>query len=128
MCYVYTMGVHILIVDDDEDIFDVLSTQLSEDGFQVSWAHDAESFRKRVFEEKPHLIILDIMLGRHCGPEVYRDLLSEGLSHNVPVIFLSALVTDAELADAHPGRTYAMHSKPFAYEELLRDIRCLTAA
>jgi two-component system OmpR family response regulator len=126
VCYLLYMGIHILIVDDDQDIIEALATQLAEDGFHVTWANDADSFKEMVFGQKTHLIILDIMLGNDNGPEIYRTLLADGLSQAIPVIFLSALVTDAEMSEAQPGRTYAMHSKPFHYNELLRDIRCLT--
>ena len=122
------MNARILIVDDDQDIFVLLGSQLAKDGFDVSWAPNASSFKHQAFQEKPHLIILDIMLGDDCGPEVYRELLAQGLSHHVPVIFLSALVSDSEVSEAHPGSTYSMHSKPLRYDDLVKDIRSLTAA
>ena len=120
------MKQHILIVDDDREIFEVLAVLLEDEGYGALWAQNPEEFREKAFFHRPHLIILDIMLGEANGPEVYKKLLAQGLSQKIPVIFVSGLIPgDGPAPPLQPGRQYAMHSKPFVFEHLLRDIRTL---
>jgi DNA-binding response OmpR family regulator len=119
------MKMRILIVDDEPGIFDSLSHLLSEDGFEVAWAATAEEFRTLAFKFEPHLIVLDIHLRGHNGTEVHKQLLKEGLDRKLPVLFLSGLLPDAPAMPLTPGRNYALHSKPFRYDDLLRDIQFL---
>lgn len=118
----------ILLIDDDPDIYDLLKIMLNAEGFHLIWAMDTQQFEQFAFDEKPALMILDIMLGEDNGPAYYSHLLSKGLDRNIPVIFLSCLASDIASSRPQAGRNYAMHAKPFQYDDLLRDIRTLTAA
>ena len=125
MLYFIKVDPRILIVDDDSEIYESLAELLASEGFEPVWAKNAEEFKAQAFSHKPALIILDILLGRDNGTQTYNKLLLEGFDRKVPVVFLSGLVENYGTAPVLPGRTYALHSKPFKYEELLRDIRCL---
>lgn len=118
----------ILLIDDDPDIYDVLKIMLQPEGFQLLWAQNISLFEKMAFDEKPALMILDIMLGEDNGPAFYGHLIAKGLDRNIPVIFLSCLAADIASSRPQAGRNYAMHAKPFQYDDLLRDIRTLTDA
>ena len=123
------MKPYILVVDDDPQIFEVLSGILHEEGFDVLWARNPEEFQlKTLSGRKPDLIMLDIALGNENGPDVYKRLLIQGLDRGIPVIFISGLIQNH---DSEPpvraGRLYAMHGKPFEFDRLLSDIRSLTS-
>lgn len=118
----------ILVVDDDPEIRDILTALLSPEGFQVFWAKNGREFELLALRENPDLILLDIMLGRENGPMLYSHLLAQGLDRNIPVIFLSGLAAGTVPNRLQPGRSYTMHPKPFQCDDLLRDIRTLTAA
>ena len=116
----------ILLVDDEEQILELLKFELNSEGFEVFTACNEKEFRHHALSEKPDLIILDIMLGDKNGPLIYDELLAKGLiDRSIPVIFLSALAEDRPPVPAMPGRTYALHGKPFESEELIREIRSL---
>ena len=119
----------ILVVDDDSEIFEILSDLLADEGFEVLWAKSAEEFRQKTLAQKPDLILLDVMLGSKNGPEAYKKMLADGFDSRVPVIFISGLLQN-DWADPpmRPGRRYAMHAKPFKFDRLLSDIRFLTSA
>jgi DNA-binding response OmpR family regulator len=121
------MKKRILLVDDDTEFAGLLSDNLKGDGYEVLQAPSVPEFREHALHAKPHLIILDILLGEHNGPEVYKQLLIEGLDRGTPVIFLSALipVSSSHLFPVNRGRKYMMRAKPCHYSDLLNDIRLL---
>ena len=118
----------ILIVDDERDLLESLEELLLGEGFKVFLADSVGEFRREALRAKPDLIILDIMLGRDNGLEVYQELLTEGLDSKIPVLFLTGLLEDRPPSPARPGRTYALIGKPFDYEELVKEVRCLVNA
>ena len=115
----------ILIVDDEWAICELLSDHLQGDGLRIISANNSDEFRERAFGETPDLIILDIMLGNQNGVEVYNRLLADGLDKNIPVIFISALAEGHAQDHATQGRRYALYSKPFNTDKLVRDIHSL---
>lgn len=119
------MAAKVLIVDDDEETRELLAGMLALEGFETDQADGAEEFRRKVFADKPALIILDIMLGADNGALFYEQLVKEGLDSKIPVIFLSGLVEDHPPSPASEGRTYSLRAKPFQMSELLHDMRYL---
>jgi two-component system phosphate regulon response regulator OmpR len=117
---------HVLVVDDQPSMRDLLREILEMSGFEVSLARDGKEFRKRVFTQRPDIIILDILLGEEDGTEVYQELLSEGLDPDIPVIILSALAGDQPPTPPAGGRKYALFGKPFDPGRLVREMRELT--
>ncbi len=122
------MGQKILVVDDDPPILELLKFDLMSEGFNVVTAKNEMEFRNAVDNERPALIILDIMLGDKNGALIYNELLGKGLQRSTPVIFLSALASDQTPAPAAPGRSYALLGKPYDSEELIKEIRTMLAA
>lgn len=80
----------ILIVDDEEDILEVLSYNLSKEGYDVATAGDGASALKKAGEFNPHLIILDIMMPEMDGIEVCQKLKSNAQFKNTLIAFLTA--------------------------------------
>jgi DNA-binding response OmpR family regulator len=77
----------ILIIDDDENICKIISLYLEKDGFKAVSANDGAEGLKIFAEEKPDLIILDIMMPVMDGWDTLKELRK---TSNVPVIMLSA--------------------------------------
>lgn len=67
------MSPKILIVDDEETIRGLLTLRLSQCGFEVLAARDTREFRERIFNQKPDVIILNIMLGNENGVLFYEE-------------------------------------------------------
>lgn len=80
----------ILIVDDDRSLVRIAERILQEEGFNVITAFDGMDGLQKAREEKPDLIILDIIMPRRDGYEVCRDLQSDPETMHIPVVFLSA--------------------------------------
>jgi DNA-binding response OmpR family regulator len=79
----------ILIVEDDEALLNLYDKKFANCGFQVIRAEDGEKGVNRAKEERPDVILLDIMLPVMNGFEVLKVLRKENILDNTPVVILS---------------------------------------
>ena len=107
----------LLIVDDVESNLDLLLEILGDD-FDVAVALDGETALKTVAEEKPDLILLDIIMPGIDGYEVCRKLKNDPHLKNIPVIFLSALTQDDEKSKGLQLGAEDFITKPFVAAEI----------
>jgi two-component system response regulator MprA len=117
------MKAHILVVDDDPRITDLLRRILAYEGYSVAVAASGNAAFTRALERAPDLIILDIMLPGIDGLEVARRLRAAG--DNVPILMLTA--RDA-IADRVKGLETGADDylvKPFANEELVARVKAM---
>jgi two-component system, OmpR family, alkaline phosphatase synthesis response regulator PhoP len=84
------MSKKILIVDDEPDILDILKYVLEKEGYKVKKARNGEEAIDRAYEEKPDLILLDIMMPKKDGIEVCRELRSNKKFNDTIIVFLTA--------------------------------------
>ena len=113
----------ILVVDDEEYLTDLLSTSLRFQGFEVVCAWSGFDALLTVASFAPDLILLDVTMPDIDGIEVCRRLRDSG--NSVPVIFLTARDTKADLLSgfAIGGDDYI--TKPFSLEEVVVRIRAV---
>jgi EAL domain-containing protein (putative c-di-GMP-specific phosphodiesterase class I)/CheY-like chemotaxis protein len=79
----------ILLVEDKEDLRKRLVDLLQDEGFRVILAASSEDTLKRVYEEIPHLIILDLTLPENSGYEACKRLKQDLLLRHIPIIMLT---------------------------------------
>lgn len=79
----------ILVVDDEKDIVDLLSYNLTKEGFKVITARNGREALERA-KQKPNLIILDIMMPEMSGLQVVQELKKDTLTASIPVLLLTA--------------------------------------
>ncbi|MGA7836856.1 MAG: response regulator transcription factor [Ignavibacteriaceae bacterium] len=79
----------ILLVDNEHDIVEFLQYNLEQEGFNVVPAYDGSEALEKLIE-KPDLIILDIMMPRLDGFEVFKKIREKEEFQNTPIIFLTA--------------------------------------
>jgi len=85
------MAKKILIIEDDKFLRELISKKISEEGFQVVEAIDGEDGIKKVKEEMPNLVLLDLILPGIDGFEVLKRMKEESGLSPIPVIILSNL-------------------------------------
>jgi two-component system, OmpR family, alkaline phosphatase synthesis response regulator PhoP len=79
----------ILVVDDEKDIVDLLSYNLTKEGFSVIAARNGRDALDRA-KQKPDLIILDVMMPEMNGLQVIQELKKEKKTASIPVLLLTA--------------------------------------
>lgn len=116
-------GRRILLIEDERKIADFIRRGLTLEGYQVQVAYDGESGLDAAVEQKPDLIILDIMLPAIDGIEVCKALRDAGF--DMPILMLTArdAVRDRVAGLDAGADDYLV--KPFAFDELLARIRAL---
>ncbi len=110
----------VLIVDDEQTIIDVLKFNLAKEGYRILEAKDGQTGLEMALQEKPDLIMLDIMLPKLDGLSVCKRVKN---SCNIPIIILTA--KDAEV-DKIVGLELGADdyiTKPFSVRELVARVK-----
>jgi two-component system OmpR family response regulator len=116
-------GSRVLVVDDEPNLVEVVSMALRFQGFTVETASSGREAIVAVASFKPHLIVLDVMLGDMEGFEVARRLGAQRAG--VPIIFLTARDSTEDKVRGLSGGGDDYMTKPFSLEELLARIRTI---
>jgi len=120
----------ILIVDDDVDIIELIENRLRKNNYEVIVSNDGDNGVKKALQEKPDLIIMDIMMPRMHGGEAVKLLKSYEDTKDIPVLFFTAmnsyLPNDSALDHVNVnGQFYPAITKPFEPNKLLSTIKSL---
>ena len=81
----------ILLVEDDDFLVDIYTTKLYQAGFTVDVAKDGEQALSKIKEEKPDLVLLDIVLPKIDGWQVLKKIKTDPKTKDVKVVVLSNL-------------------------------------
>ncbi|HKI67951.1 MAG TPA: response regulator transcription factor, partial [Verrucomicrobiae bacterium] len=117
------MNERILIVEDETPMRTALSDLLATEGYRVLTAADGQNGLERALEEKPDLILLDIMMPKLDGFEVCAEL--RRLGHTTPILMLTA---KGQIEDRVTGLDAGADDylvKPFSTDELVARVRAL---
>ena len=113
---------HILIVDDDSEIRDLLSRFLTRNGYRVSVAREEREMRKVLQVASIDLIVLDAMLPGKDGFTICREIRATG---SVPIIMLTAVGDETDRIVGLEMGADDYLAKPFHFEELLARMQAL---
>ncbi len=111
---------HVLIVDDDRDMREMLSDCLRKNGYHVTTASDGGQARRLVLRSTIDLAIVDLNLGREDGLHVVRDLASQGIS---VIIITGNRVDEADKVVGLEIGAVDYLTKPFGMREFLARVR-----
>jgi len=118
----------ILVVDDEKEVLELLEKKLITYGYNVLKANNGQDALLMAKMQQPGLILLDIMMPRMDGADMAKALKKDKRTENIPVIFMSGIVTKEDEKNVEGGITvdgqaYKMIAKPFNFAELLNEIR-----
>jgi two-component system, OmpR family, alkaline phosphatase synthesis response regulator PhoP len=116
---------HVLVVDDEEDIRELLEYNLAKNGFKVTCVGSGEDALKAARLKTPDLILLDLMLPRIDGLEVCRLLKGDAKTRTIPVIMLTAKGEDADVVTGLEIGADDYVTKPFSPRILLARTRAV---
>jgi two-component system, OmpR family, alkaline phosphatase synthesis response regulator PhoP len=88
---------HILIIEDEEDIQELLQYNLSKEGFRTIGALSGEDGLKKIRKEQIDLIVLDLMLPGMDGLDVCRHLKKDDKTQNIPIVMVTAKGEEADV-------------------------------
>ncbi|MGI9392065.1 MAG: response regulator [Parvibaculales bacterium] len=114
---------HILIIDDDMRIRDLLKEYLHAEGFRVSGAANAEAARNLMKTLRFDLLVLDVMMPGESGLDLTKSL--REISNNVPIILLTAKRRTEERIEGFDMGADDYLPKPFEPKELLMRIQAI---
>ena len=115
----------ILVGDDEEHIAELISYNLTSNGYKVITANNGNDAVKLAVEEKPNLILLDLMIPGKDGYDVCKDVRSNSEIRNTPIIMLTA---KSEELDKILGLELGADdyiTKPFSVRELLARVKAV---
>ncbi len=114
---------HILVVDDEPNIREVVELYLRREGFAVTVAADGAAALAAVNQNPPDLIVLDLMLPRIEGFAVLESMRQNG--HDIPVIMLTAKTTEAEQIAGFELGADDYVTKPFSPKTLVARVKAV---
>lgn len=115
----------ILVVEDDDHISQILKFMLERQGYRTVLAPDGMAARKLIEgeEERPDLIVLDVMLPYIDGFEVVRIIRAQPQWKDVPILMLTAKTQERDIVRALDAGANDYIVKPFQPNELLARVR-----
>jgi two-component system, OmpR family, alkaline phosphatase synthesis response regulator PhoP len=114
----------ILVVDDDPDLVEAVSMKLEAKNFRVAKAYDGVEAMDRIKEEKPALVILDVMMPRKNGWDVCEEIKNDDNLKEIAVVLLTAVADSVKTTSYthHDGKTTLADDyipKPIDLDELM---------
>ncbi|MGQ0662651.1 MAG: phosphate regulon transcriptional regulator PhoB [Pseudomonadota bacterium] len=119
------MKAHILVVEDEPALVELLRYNLEKEDFRVSAAADGEEALAALAVDKPDLVILDWMLPLVSGLEVCRQLRRKPDTSGLPVIMLTALGEEADRMRGFAVGADDYLAKPFSPRELVARVHAV---
>ena len=119
------MKPHILIVEDESALVEILRYNLEKEDFRITAAIDGEEAMTAIAENKPDLVILDWMLPLISGLEICRQLRRKPETRDLPIILLTARGEEVDRVRGLEVGADDYISKPFSPSELVARVRAL---
>jgi len=115
----------ILVVEGEPDIRKLVHYNLAQERFKVIEAEDGEKALKLVQREKPHLIVLDLMLPGLSGLELCRNLRERPETSQIPILMLTAKAGEADRIVGLEMGADDYLTKPFSPRELVARVKAI---
>jgi len=114
---------HILVVDDEEDILELIQYNLSKEGYTITCVDSGEKALTEIQKQKPDLILLDLMLPGLDGFQVCRHLKTNPETVHIPIIMLTAKGEETDIVTGLELGAEDYITKPFSPRVLIARIR-----
>ncbi len=117
------MAARILIVDDDREMVELIQLFLANAGYETLTATSGEAALETAFREKPDLILLDIMMPRIDGWEVFRSIRNDPDTKSIPIAFITARTQNIDkMIGLSVMKADGYITKPFGKKDLLEKV------
>jgi two-component system phosphate regulon response regulator PhoB len=116
---------HILLIEDEPDIAEVLQYNLAKEGFEVELAHRGDAGLEALRRQPPDLILLDLMLPGVDGLELTRMLKREATTSRIPIVMLTARGEEVDRIVGLELGADDYISKPFSPREVVLRVKAV---
>lgn len=113
----------IVYIEDEEDMISLVRLILGQKGFEIKGVIGGHEGLSVVQEEKPDLVLLDLMMPDMDGWEVYQQMKAEDATKNIPVIIITAKAQNIDkVLGLHIAKVDDYIPKPFSPQELVDSV------
>lgn len=113
----------ILCVEDEPEMIDLMRLILGRRGFEVKGASGGVEGLRRIREEMPDLVLLDLMMPDMDGWEVYQQMKADEKTKNIPVIVVTAKAQSIDkVLGLHIAKVDDYITKPFSPQDLMNSV------
>jgi two-component system response regulator VicR len=114
---------HIVCIEDEPEMIDLIQLILTRRGFEVTGATGGKEGITLVREKRPDLVLLDLMMPDMDGWEVYQQMKAEESTRNIPVIVVTAKAQNIDkVLGLHIAKVDDYIAKPFSPQELIDSV------
>lgn len=122
------MSAKILIADDEPNILLSLEFLMQREGFQVLVARDGQQALDAILQQRPDLVLLDVMMPKKSGFDVLQAVREHDELAAIRILMLTAKGRDTDMAKGLALGAYDYMTKPFSTRELVDKVRALLGA
>lgn len=119
------MNDRVLVVDDEADLVELVRFHLAQAGFEVETAPDGRRGLEAIRRRRPNLVVLDWMLPDLPGTEVCRQVRSDALLRDLPILLLTAKVEEIDRVVGFEVGADDYVTKPFSPRELVLRVQAI---
>ena len=112
----------VLVCDDEMYILESVAYVVRQEGYTVLTAEDGEESLRLARQEKPDLVLLDIMMPKRSGLEVCRELKSDPQTQSAYVILLTARGQERDMDEGYQSGADEYMTKPFSPRDLRKKL------
>ncbi len=118
-------GESVLVIEDEADIAELIRYNLEAERYKVSWAETGEVGLRKARQERPSIVLLDLMLPGVDGLEVCRRLKADADTAGIPVIMVSARGEETDIVTGLELGAVDYVTKPFSPRVLTARVRAV---
>lgn len=116
---------HILVVEDDPDICDILQFNLEQEDYKVVVITDGQAALDAILDDPPELILLDLMLPNKNGLEIARIVRKDEKTAKIPIIMITARSEEMDILHGLELGADDYITKPFRPKEVMARVKAL---
>lgn len=113
---------HVLVVDDEEELVELVQMRLEHAGYRVSTAADGLQALAMARQVQPHLVLLDVLMPGLNGIQVCEALKSDPATQGIRIIIVSAKVQQEDQHEGLAAGADAYLTKPFTMATLMQEV------
>ena len=117
------MSHRILIADDEPNIVISLEFLMKREGYEVFVARDGPQALEAILRDRPHLVLLDVMMPGKTGFDVCQEVRANEAVKDTLILMLTAKGRDTDVAKGMAMGATAYMTKPFSTKEMARKVR-----